>query len=145
MDFLSPTDRSKRMSLIRGRDTKPELVVRRYLHAQGMRFTLHSSGLPGHPDIVLPKYSVVVFVHGCFWHAHRCQKGRIPATRSAFWKEKLERNGRRDKRNARALRKMGWHVFHVWECEVATQLRRQQTLSRLERRIRRSLEEARTA
>lgn len=121
----------------RGKDTAPEMLVRRCLHGQGIRFTLHANYLPGRPDIVLPGYGVAVFVHGCFWHAHRCQEGRIPKTRRAFRKGKLDSNGKRDARDARSLRKLGWHVFTVWECELATLARRDWTLGRLERRIRR--------
>lgn len=125
------------MSRIRGKDTKPELWVRRFLHGQGFRFRLHRSNLPGRPDLVLPKYQTVVFVQGCFWHAHRCQNGRIPATRSAYWQAKFEGNQRRDAKNARKLRAAGWHVYHVWECELAKPATRERTLQRLANKIRR--------
>jgi DNA mismatch endonuclease (patch repair protein) len=119
------------MSLIKGKDTQPELVVRRALHAAGFRFRLHRKDLPGRPDLILPKYRTAIFVQGCFWHAHHCQNGRIPATRSDFWKAKLEANKKRDARNMRALRREGWHVACVWECQLATSDRREKALGKL--------------
>lgn len=135
VDTLTPDQRSERMSRIRGRDTKPEILVRRYLHSSGLRFRLHKAGLPGRPDIVLAKYRSIVLVHGCFWHAHACQKGRIPATRAEFWRAKFEQNKRRDERNVRALRKAGWQVFTVWECELNNQVKRRTALEQLTRKI----------
>ena len=134
-DTLTPAQRSERMSRIRGRDTKPELWVRRILHSRGFRFRLHQKDLPGRPDLVLPKYGVVVFVQGCFWHAHHCQKGRIPGTRGDFWKSKFEGNKKRDARNTRALRAAGWHVFTIWECELAKPTTRERAVERLIRKI----------
>lgn len=134
-DTLSQEERSDRMSRIRGTNTGPELLVRRYLHALGLRFKLHDRRLPGKPDLVLPKYRTVVFVNGCFWHAHECQKGRIPGTRSAFWREKFERNRTRDMRNVRALRRLGWRVLTVWECSLANTSKRGRTLGTLARKI----------
>src|SRR4249919_3514880 len=127
-DTLTPAERSERMSRIRGKDTKPELWVRRMLHSLGFRFRLHRKDLPGRPDLVLPKYDAVVFVQGCFWHAHHCQKGRIPGTREAFWKAKFEGNKKRDVRNTRALRAAGWRVFTVWECELSKPSSRERAL-----------------
>lgn len=135
VDTLTPTERSERMSRIRSRDTKPEIWVRKFLHANGFRFRLHRRDLPGRPDIVLPKYRTAIFVQGCFWHAHSCQKGRVPGTRSEFWKEKFEKNVARDKRNIGALRREGWRVLRVWECELAKASTRQLALKRLQRRI----------
>lgn len=135
-DFLTLCERSERMSRIRGADTKPELMVRRFLHGKGFRYRLHDSRLPGRPDIVLPKYKVVVFVHGCFWHAHRCQKGRLPENRRDYWREKFRANQNRDRRSALALRRMGWHVLTVWECALTTLSKREKALTRLEERIR---------
>lgn len=135
VDTLSPSERSERMSRIRGKDTKPELLVRKFLHSEGFRFRLHRKDLPGKPDLVLPKYAAVVFVQGCFWHAHKCQKGRIPGSRGDFWKSKLEANAKRDVRNIRKLRSLGWHVFNVWECELTTLAKRRQTLERLSAKI----------
>ncbi len=136
-DSLTPAERSERMSRIRSRDTKPEIWVRKALHAHGFRFRLHRRDLPGRPDIVLPKYNAVVFVQGCFWHAHRCQKGRIPATRSGFWKSKFEANQQRDARNTRALRASGWRVCTIWECELTTALKRERAITKLIGKLRR--------
>jgi DNA mismatch endonuclease (patch repair protein) len=135
-DTLTPAERSERMSRIRSRDTKPELIVRRYLHGLGLRYRLHAKDLPGHPDIVMPKYGVVVFVEGCFWHGHACQKGRVPGTNSTFWAIKVATNQARDKRNQRALRQAGWRVLRVWECQLAKRNGREKTLARLVSRIR---------
>lgn len=123
------------MSRIRGSDTTPELLVRRYLHAQGLRYKLHDRSLPGKPDLVLPRHGVVVFINGCFWHAHHCQKDRIPATRSDFWKDKFERNRARDARNARLLKRQGWRVLTVWECTLSGTSKRTKTLDTLMRKI----------
>lgn len=130
-DIMTQAQRSERMSRIRSQDTKPEMLVRRFLHGQGFRFRLHVRSLSGRPDLVLPKYSVVVFVEGCFWHGHSCQKGRIPDTNSAFWYAKVTSNQARDKRNQRALRRDGWRVIRVWECQLATNKTRSATLARL--------------
>lgn len=137
VDTLSPAERSERMSRIRGKDTLPELCVRRFLYARGFRYRLHRKDLPGRPDIVLPKYGAVVFVQGCFWHAHHCQKGRIPGTRSQFWEAKFVANKARDTRNMRRLRREGWRVLKVWECELAKPARRMKTLDHLEAQLRR--------
>lgn len=130
-DTLTPEQRSARMSLIKGKDTQPELLVRRALHAAGFRFRLHRKDLPGRPDLVLPKYRAAIFIQGCFWHAHHCQKGRIPGTRSEFWKAKFESNKKRDARNIRALRKDGWRVACIWECQLTTADRREKALRKL--------------
>jgi DNA mismatch endonuclease (patch repair protein) len=135
MDTLTRAQRSDRMSRIRGKDTSPELWVRRYLHSRGFRYRLHGTGLPGRPDLVLPKHGAVVFVHGCFWHAHSCQKGRIPATRSEFWLEKFEANQTRDIRNERALRRLGWRVLTIWECSLTTAAKRDRALANLEAKL----------
>lgn len=134
-DTLTPAERSERMSRIRGRDTKPEMLVRRHLHGKGFRYRLHVPDLPGKPDLVLPKYGVAVFVEGCFWHGHSCQNGRVPGTNSAFWQAKVASNQARDKRNRRALTKQGWRVIRVWECQLANKNSRAATLARLESRI----------
>lgn len=137
-DSLTPAQRSERMSRIRSQDTKPELWVRSALHKAGFRFRLHRRDLPGRPDLVLPKYQAVIFVQGCFWHAHHCQKGRIPGTRSDFWKAKFDANQRRDARNVRALRAAGWRVLTIWECELAKPSERQPALDRLIKKLRRT-------
>lgn len=105
------------MSGIRGKDTKPEMIVRRVLFAAGFRFRLHRRDLPGAPDIVLPGRRIAVFIHGCFWHMHDgCHLAKMPATRPDFWKAKLERNAERDQRTVEALLKLGWRVLIIWEC-----------------------------
>jgi DNA mismatch endonuclease, patch repair protein len=111
--------RSRNMAAIRGRDTSPELKVRSLLHRLGYRFRLHRRDLPGSPDIVLPKYRTLVFVHGCFWHRHPgCSHTTTPKTRADFWARKFEQNEERDHRQQRQLREMGWSVMVVWECEL---------------------------
>ena len=120
------------MSRIRGRDTAPERAVRSILHRLGLRFSLRRKELPGKPDIVLPARGAVVFVHGCFWHQHpRCCLAVMPQTRQTFWMEKLHRNVDRDSENARALRRLGWKVVTVWECELADTERVARRLSHL--------------
>ena len=123
-DHLTTEKRSWNMSRIRGKDTSPELKIRRYLHSLGYRFRLHRSDLPGKPDIVLPKHKTVIFVNGCFWHHNEnCKKAAWPKTNKAFWKEKIEQNIKRDKRNILELEKMNWKLIVVWECEVNEFLR----------------------
>lgn len=117
-DIVDAATRSRMMSGIRSRDTKPELVVRRLLHALGFRFRLHAKDLPGKPDIVLPKYRAIILVHGCFWHGHDCSLFRLPATRTDFWREKIQRNQARDGKVVEELAAMGWRVAIVWECAV---------------------------
>ena len=117
-DIIAPAERSVLMSRIRGADTKPELFVRRTLHAMGYRFRTHVRGLPGRPDLVFSKRQAVIFVHGCFWHRHGCRKTYVPKTREIFWREKFVGNVTRDKRNQRLLAEAGWRVLVVWECEV---------------------------
>jgi len=109
------------MSRIRGRDTAPERLVRSTLHRAGYRFRLHRKDLPGRPDIVLPKYRTVVFVHGCFWHRHsRCRFAYTPKSRVAFWNAKFAANVERDRHNVRELKRLGWRVVTVWECQAAS-------------------------
>ena len=118
-DTLSREKRSWNMSRIRNRDTKPELVVRSMLHRLGYRFRLHRPDLPGRPDIVLPKYHTVVFVHGCFWHRHRkCRFAYSPKSRINFWQNKFKQNVARDKKVRSQLESLGWHVVVIWECET---------------------------
>lgn len=124
MDTLTPSERSQRMSLIRSADTKPERLVRQWLHGLGYRFRLHEKRLPGHPDIVFAKRRKVIFVHGCFWHRHnRCALARMPKSGGSFWLEKLEGNRLRDARNRRALTRLGWRSLVIWECELHDPMR----------------------
>jgi DNA mismatch endonuclease, patch repair protein len=119
MDNLTPVERSRLMGKIHGKDSKPEKTVRSILHGLGFRFRLHRSDLPGTPDIVLPKYRTVVFVHGCFWHRHEgCRRTTTPKTRQQFWVTKFMTNVERDKRVKQALTAMGWRVITLWECET---------------------------
>lgn len=120
-DTLTPEERSERMSRVRGKDTKPEMIVRRMVHGMGYRYRLHRRDLPGIPDLVLPRLKKVIFVHGCFWHRHqdpRCKLARLPKSRLDFWKPKLESNRRRDIENESKLLKRGWNILVVWECEI---------------------------
>lgn len=118
-DVVGKATRSRMMAGIRGRDTKPELLVRRYLHATGLRFRLKSK-LPGKPDLVFPKYGTVVFVHGCFWHRHLgCRYAATPSTNESFWTQKFLDNVARDKRVQGELRNANWRVIVVWECEIS--------------------------
>ena len=119
MDRLTPEQRHACMSHIRGKDTEPEWVVRRMVHAMGFRYRLHAKSLPGKPDLVLPRHRKIIFVHGCFWHAHGCRTARRPpATNRRFWKAKFARNVQRDRQALRALWQAGWQVLVVWECET---------------------------
>jgi DNA mismatch endonuclease (patch repair protein) len=124
MDVLTPEQRRLNMSRIRGKNTKPEMLLRRGLHAAGLRFRLHVSTMPGRPDIVLPRYRAVFQIHGCFWHGHDCPLFRMPATRRKFWAKKIEQNRSRDERNAEALNRAGWRVLTVWECSLKGPVRR---------------------
>jgi len=135
-DFLTPAERSVRMSRIRGKDSQPELALRRVLHRLGLRYLLHDNRLPGKPDIVFPRHKAVVFVHGCFWHRHGgCKIATTPKSNTPFWLEKFGKNTARDKRNMEALQASGWRVFVAWECELAPAARAQATGERLAKLI----------
>lgn len=119
MDVVDAATRSRMMSNIRGKDTHPEIVVRKYLHANGYRFRIHRKDLPGNPDIVLPKLRTCIFVHGCFWHRHlNCKYATTPKTRIDFWSDKFAKNVERDLRKRDELEREGWTVLTVWECEL---------------------------
>ncbi|WP_290392573.1 very short patch repair endonuclease [uncultured Bacteroides sp.] len=133
MDVWSKKKRSAVMAKIRSQDTKPEWIVRRYLFSRGYRYRKNVKGLPGTPDIVLRKYGIVIFIHGCFWHGHDVD-GHIPHTNSDFWKRKIERNKLRDIQNKKALKQLGWSVMTVWECQLKPAVRRQ-TLLEIEHHI----------
>jgi DNA mismatch endonuclease, patch repair protein len=118
-DVHTKAQRSYNMSQIRSANTKPELLVRKFLHAQGFRYKLHDKILPGKPDIVLPKYKTVIFIHGCFWHGHsNCKYFTIPKTRTVWWRNKIETNKANDAKAMKSLRKDGWKVITVWECKL---------------------------
>ncbi len=118
MDSLDRDARSERMSRIRGKDSHPEMVVRRILHRLGFRYRLHARNLPGRPDVVFTRKKKAIFVNGCFWHRHDCHLGRLPKSRLDFWLPKLEKNRQRDGANRLALDKLGWRSLTVWECEL---------------------------
>lgn len=119
MDIVSPAVRSRMMGGIRGKNTRPELIVRSIAHRLGLRFSLHRADLPGRPDVVFPRHRTVVLVHGCFWHRHDCGLAASPKTRPEFWKAKFEGNVRRDAVTRKRLEEAGWRVIVVWECETA--------------------------
>lgn len=120
-DMMTPEQRSRCMAAIKGKDTKPEMIVRKYLFSRGLRFRVQVRKLPGNPDIVLPKYKTVIFVNGCFWHGHEgCKYFQLPKSNVEFWKEKIERNIARDSRNKAELIALGWRVIRVWECNIKT-------------------------
>lgn len=118
MDTRSKKQRRRIMQAVKSKDTGPELAVWRLLHALGYRFRLHRKDLPGHPDIVLPKYRKAIFVHGCFWHLHGCPKGQLPKSHLDYWRPKLEANVKRDRTNEEQLESLGWQSLVVWQCEI---------------------------
>lgn len=117
-DIFSKSKRSYIMSHISGKETKPEILVRKFLFAHGFRFRKNVKDLSGKPDIVLPKYQTVIFIHGCFWHGHTCKRGTLPATNVEFWETKIGGNIERDKRDIAELEKQGWKVIVIWQCEI---------------------------
>ena len=144
MDTLSPEKRSWNMSRIRGKNTKPELAVRSMLHRLGYRFRIADKTLPGKPDIVLPRYGAVIFVHGCFWHRHpECKYAYMPKSKIEFWSKKFEANVLRDKNNLSLLKKAGWLPIVVWECEIERNATA--TLDKVSRVLKRRLKKLATA
>lgn len=138
-DTVSTAKRSEIMGKIRGRDTKPELLVRQFLHSQGYRFRLHDRKLPCHPDVVLKKYKTVIFVNGCFWHGHSdCKHFKIPKSNVDFWKNKIETNIKRDLDCLERLASMGWKAIIVWECELKPAIKHQ-TLARIDVMLKKNL------
>ncbi|WP_057975570.1 very short patch repair endonuclease [Pseudomonas lactis] len=117
-DVVSSEKRSQMMSGIRSKDTQPEMIVRRALHARGFRYRLYVKDLPGKPDLVFPRYKSILFIHGCFWHGHDCHLFKVPGTRREFWLSKIDRNRERDAEVKLALAALGWRVMEVWECEL---------------------------
>ena len=132
MDVHNSEQRHKNMAAVRSKDTKPEMVVRKYLWSRGFRYRVNNPRLPGHPDIVLRKYHTCIFVNGCFWHGHEgCKYFRMPKTNTEFWERKISRNRERDLEEQKQLARMGWHCITVWECELKGE-RREKTLESLE-------------
>jgi|TARA_B100000809_G_C14817687_1_gene416252 DNA mismatch endonuclease Vsr len=122
-DVHDRATRSRNMAAIKGKNTKPEILIRKELFRRGFRFRIHDKKLPGKPDIVLPKYKAVIFVHGCFWHGHDCSLFKVPQTRTEFWMEKIRGNQERDARNQSDLRQLGWRVCTIWECALKGNLK----------------------
>ena len=118
MDVFSPKKRSEIMSRVRGEGTAPERYVLIALRRAGFRTSPRPAGLPFKPDVVLSKYRTAIFVHGCFWHGHTCNRAKLPSTNTAFWREKISGNVRRDARATRTLRRLGWHCLHIWSCRI---------------------------
>ena len=134
MDIWTKEKRSRVMSNIRGKDTKPEIVLRSALFRRGYRFRIHQKNLLGKPDIVFPKFKTIIFIHGCFWHYHKkCREGRIPSSNSEYWEEKLKKNRKRDKLVISKLKALGWRTIIIWECEVEKQLGK--TINRIVRSL----------
>jgi DNA mismatch endonuclease (patch repair protein) len=127
-DVVDKATRSRMMSGVRGKNTRPEILLRRGLHALGFRFRLHARDIPGKPDIVFPKYRALIIVHGCFWHGHDCRYFKLPATNTDFWKTKIDGNRERDKRILRRQRQDGWRCLLVWECAIRMALRHPEKL-----------------
>jgi DNA mismatch endonuclease, patch repair protein len=123
VDVHDKEARSRNMRAIRSKNTKPELLIRQRLHAAGFRFRIHRKDLPGNPDIVLPRYRAVIFVHGCFWHGHGCYLFKLPSSRPDFWRDKIAQNQQRDLRNISRLTELGWRVLTIWECALKGRLR----------------------
>lgn len=118
-DIFSLQKRSDIMSKIGGKNTKPEILVRKFLFSKGFRYRINVKTLPGKPDIVLPKYKTVIFINGCFWHGHNCKKGKLPSSNIDFWREKISNNKSRDDKNSDLLIKLGWKVIIIWQCEIS--------------------------
>lgn len=129
---MTPEQRSRCMAAIKGKDTKPEMIVRKYLFSRGLRYRVNNRNLPGSPDIVLKKYKTVVFIDGCFWHGHEnCKYFRLPKSNVDFWRHKIAMNIARDFTNNVDLKLAGWRVIRVWECEIRTKAKREEVLNRL--------------
>ncbi|MDE3799575.1 DNA mismatch endonuclease Vsr [Sinorhizobium meliloti] len=146
VDFLSPSERSERMSRIRSSNTSPELALRRALHALGFRFRLHRKDLPGKPDIVLPRHRTAIFVHGCFWHRHDgCKVASTPKSNTEFWIKKFDRNVARDVQARDVLEAQGWRVIVVWECELGSARKTTETAARVASEVRADISRAGSA
>jgi len=134
-DIYSKNKRSQIMSKISGKETKPEILVRKFLFEKGFRYRKNDKRYPGKPDIVLPKYKTVIFVHGCFWHGHNCSAGKLPETKKEFWQNKIDSNVARDKKNQHELKNLGWKVIVVWQCELKNKKIRTEKLKKIEQKI----------
>ena len=130
-DIFSQTKRSDIMSKISSKDTKPEILVRKFLFSKGFRYSINVKKLPGKPDIVLPKYKTIIFVNGCFWHGHNWKKGKLPSSNTDLWKEKISNNKSRDAKNSDLLVKLGWKVIIIWQCEISKIDNRTKILNKL--------------
>lgn len=135
-DKFSKEKRSEIMSKIAGKETKPEILVRKYLFSERFRFRKNVKNFPGKPDIVLPKYKTIIFIHGCFWHGHSCKRGTLPESNIEFWKEKIRKNIERDNRNITELEDKGWKVIVIWQCELKNTKRQEETLNRIVQELR---------
>lgn len=118
VDIVDKQTRSRMMAGIRGKDTKPEMIIRKALFARGFRYRLHDKKLPGKPDLVFPQYHAIIFINGCFWHRHNCHLFKWPSTRPEFWKNKINKNVEVDKKNYKKLKQDGWYILTVWECAI---------------------------
>jgi len=134
-DIYSKRKRSEIMSKISGTETKPEILVRKYFFSKGFRFRKNDKRLPGRPDIVLPKYKTVIFIHGCFWHGHHCKAGKLPETNKEFWENKINSNMERDKKNQHKLEKLGWKIIIVWQCKLKNKKMMTKKLKEIEQKI----------
>lgn len=130
-DIYSRKKRSDIMSKISGKETKPEILVRKFLFSKGLRYRKNDKKLPGSPDIVLPKYKTAIFIHGCFWHGHHCKAGTLPETRKEFWEKKINDTKIRDKKKNKSLKEMGWETITVWLCQIKTKSKREKRLGKL--------------
>ena len=135
-DIMTPRQRSRCMAAVKGKDTKPEMIVRKYLFSRGLRYRLHDRKLPGSPDIVLKKYKTVIFIDGCFWHGHEgCRFFRMPKSNEFYWDHKIRHNKARDVASEYVLQTQGWRVIRIWECEIKNVAGREETLESLYKRI----------
>lgn len=135
MDIWDKEKRSEIMKSVKQKDTKPEIIIRKNLFSQGFRFRKNVKYLPGSPDIVLPKYKVAIFVHGCFWHGHECKKGRRPSSNVEYWDNKIAENIRRDSKKIEQLKNLNWNVIVIWDCELTTLEKRESRLNLLVQEI----------
>lgn len=132
MDTFSPEKRSRIMAAVRGKNTGPELLIRRFLRSHGIGYRIHTTSLPGKPDIAVPRYKIAIFIHGCFWHGHeQCSRGQLPKSKVGYWKAKIETNKQRDRLVEERVRDAGWQPLVIWECQLRTQRAASVTLDNL--------------